>query len=384
MNRREISTVALGTLLSVCGSGPFYVAPAFLGELQRSLGLSLGQLGMISGAENLGIALACMLTSWRLGQVDRRVIFMAAMVCVGGNALIAFATDFYQVLAIRALTGFFGEGPLYAMGYLILGSARSPDRAFGIGIGVVVICAAIVFEAAGSPLLPFGPAAVLVPYAGFAVILAMISALTRYTLPVVAPTGEESASGVRFRVLAALMSIILWSAAAAAFWAFTDTASATLHVDQAAIAHALSVALLVGLVGMVVPVLLGDRLGRAIPLGLATAGLIVSCFLFLGGGDWVQLAIALSIQQFSWNVAVVYQLAGVASIDAGGRYSAYGAVAQIGGMAAGPVIAGAALGLHGYATLPFVVMALGLAAFTLFVLPAPSGSRNTRLKADEA
>jgi predicted MFS family arabinose efflux permease len=381
MNRKEVATVGLGTLLSVCGSGPFYVVPGFLGDLQQSLGLSLAQLGMISGAEGLMIMLACTLVGWRFERIDWRVMLAAAIACVMGNALIAFATDFYQVLAIRALTGLLGEGPLYAMGYVVLGSARNPDRAFGIGIGAVVVSAALVFEAAGWPLLP-GPAAVLVPYAGLALVLAIVAGLARPALPGAAPSDEVDTAAVRLRALTILGSIVLWSAAAAGFWAFTDTASATLHVNPESISHALSASLLIGLAGMILPILLGNRLGRAMPIGLATAGLIASCFLFLASRDWVQLAVALSIQQFSWNVAAVYQLAGVASIDAQGRYSAYGAVAQIGGMAAGPILVGPLLGFYGYNALPFAVLVIGVAALLLFLVRIRTMAREPHRSAE--
>jgi hypothetical protein len=267
------------------------------------------------------------------------------------------------------------------MGYVVLGSARNPDRAFGIGIGAVVVSAALVFEAAGWPLLP-GPAAVLVPYAGLALVLAIVAGLARPALPGAAPSDEVDTAAVRLRALTILGSIVLWSAAAAGFWAFTDTASATLHVNPESISHALSASLLIGLAGMILPILLGNRLGRAMPIGLATAGLIASCFLFLASRDWVQLAVALSIQQFSWNVAAVYQLAGVASIDAQGRYSAYGAVAQIGGMAAGPILVGPLLGFYGYNALPFAVLVIGVAALLLFLVRIRTMAREPHRSAE--
>jgi hypothetical protein len=104
-----------------------------------------------------------------------------------------------------------------------------------------------------------------------------------------------------------------------------------------------------------------------LPLLFGTSGLILSCFLFFSGSTLLQLAIALSMLQVCWDIASVYQLAGIATLGWGGRFSALGAVAQIAGMALGPTLSGAALGRFGYGFMPLAVAGVAAAAFLLFV-----------------
>jgi predicted MFS family arabinose efflux permease len=370
MNRpSQGRVVLLGTLLALCSAGPFYVAPDYLAALQRVHGFTLAQLGYVSGVESLMIGLACAATGFALPRLGWRAMCAAALACVVGNLATVYATTFPAVLGVRALTGLLGEGPLYAMSYAVLGSAANPDRAFGIGVGSVAVSAAAVI--ALEPALGglFGPAAVLFPYALMALTLTAMTVLTRPGSTAEAAAGP-AAPGILMRACAMLLSMILWSAAAGAFWAFTGTAAQALSVSGATMSRALTVALMVGLGGMAVPVLLANRFGRAGPLLLSTLGLVGSCFLFFVSHALFALALALSIMQLCWNVASVYQLAGISTVDRSGRYSAFGGVAQIAGLALGPALAGGPLNQFGFGFMPFAVAGIAGVAFALFVAGA--------------
>src|SRR5882757_9065057 len=119
--RSEASIVLLGTLLCLCSSGPFYVVPAYLEAIQSGYGLSLGQLGTVSGLESFGIAAACTLSGLFIRRLGWRATLASALLCVVGNLLTVEAKSFGIVLSVRTLLGVLGEGPLYAMGYAVLG-----------------------------------------------------------------------------------------------------------------------------------------------------------------------------------------------------------------------------------------------------------------------
>jgi predicted MFS family arabinose efflux permease len=370
MGQGQGRIVFLGTLLALCSSGPFYVAPDYLAALQRVHGFSLAQLGYVSGLESLMICLACAATGFALPRLGWRAMLAAALVCVLGNLLTVFATNVPLVLAIRGLTGLLGEGPLYAMSYAVLGSAANPDRAFGVGVGSVAIGAAVVIGLEPALGGLFGPAAVLTPYAALALLLAVVAIVMRPVTPVQEASSGEAQHRVYLRAGSILVSIILWSTAAAAFWAFTSTAAGALGVSQATVSRALTIALMVGLGGLIVPVLVGNHFGRIKPLLIASAGLALSSILFFSSHALLPLALALSLMQFCWDVSSVYQLAGMATVDESGRFSAFGAVAQIAGMALGPALSGAALSQFGFGFMPFAVGGIVIAAFILFAAAA--------------
>ena len=365
-----------GSLLALCSFGPFYVTPNYLLALQTAHGFSLDQLGYISGSENFLIAIACTVAAFNVRRIGWRMVLAAALVCAAGNFLSMFVTDFPSVLAVRALTGLLGEGPLYAMSFAMLGSAANPDRAFGIGFGAVAVGAAIFLAAEAALDRLLGPAGVLVPYAVLALILGAMSTLWREFSGTGIPVDRTTGS-VRLRAGAMLASIILWSVAAGAFWAFCGTAAGVLGQDETAVSDALAIALTIGLGGILIPIVLGNRFGRVIPLIASTAGLILACFLFFGTSRFLQLAAVLTLFQLCWNVAAVYLPAGIAAIDSTGRYSAFSAVAQIAGMALGPALSGPILVRFGYGFMPFAAAAITLVALVLFIAGARARDAET-------
>ena len=92
-----------GSLLALCSFGPFYVTPNYLLALQTAHGFSLDQLGYISGSENFLIAIACTVAAFNVRHIGWRTMLAATLVCVAGNLLSIFVTDFPSVLAVRAL-----------------------------------------------------------------------------------------------------------------------------------------------------------------------------------------------------------------------------------------------------------------------------------------
>ncbi len=362
----------VGTLLYVCGGGPTYVMPDYLSAAGRALRLSGSQIGWLSGDESLGIALGCILAGWLAARMNWLVVVAAAAVCVAGDRLFVVSPDFRTLLLDRFVTGLAGEGPLYALGYIVLSSAARPHRAFGVALTGVALMAAATLYGEGWLGGVFGDAGALAPCAGAAVILAVLMAWSRSTGAAPHSAANEAAAKVappvRYDAVAILVSIAAWAGAAGAFWAFSETAADAVRVAPAVIAEALSIGVIAGLAGTAAPILLEVRYGRLAPLAVATIGMVGASVLFFASTDLLRLALALALVQFCWNLATVYQLAGLAGVDPDGRYSALGAVAQLAGLALGPAVAGLLVAPLGYSSVTLVLtvgVAVGLALFWL-------------------
>jgi predicted MFS family arabinose efflux permease len=374
----QIRLTIVGTLLYICGGGPTYVMPAYLNDAGRVLGLNAGQIGLLSGAESLGIGIACVLTGLFVKRVNWVVVVIAALMCVVGDGLMMVCRDFQTLSLIRFLTGFGGEGPLYAISYVVLASTARPHRAFGIALtGVAVVAAgALHFESWLNGI--FGDAGALAPCGAVALVLACIIAQSR-SIGIARQDSVRAAAAVRYDAVAILISVAVWSSAAGAFWAFSESASGALHVPPATVAQALSIGVIAGLAGTAAPIFVGTRFGRVPPLGLATLGMIGASILFFASSDLIRLALALSLIQFCWNIATVYQLAGLAGVDPDGRYSALGAVAQLVGLAFGPAVTGLLIGSMGYAAVTVVVTVCTVIGLLLFWLASVLEPRVVRL-----
>ena len=353
----------VGALLCLAGSGIFYLMPGYVGAATRLYTLTASQAGALSGGESLTIGVAALICAWMIGHMDRRLLIACALVTLVGNALTSFMPNFPALMALRLATGFFGEGPLYASSYAVLGLALKPDRAFG--------CAVLVSAAAGSaalaaqgPLLALGLSGLLLP-----VILAGVAfiAVAGWLPKLGGDRAETTASPTsNIPALWLLASIAVWFGAPGFFWAFADTIGVQRGVPEALVDQALALSTLIGLVGLLAPVVLADRFGRTAPMILATGAVIASAWLSVAASGFSLLASAVSLFYVAWNVVSVYQLAALSSADDSGRYAGLGATAQLAGLSAGPLIGGLLLDRMGLAAVTGCVAAFaggGLVCF---------------------
>jgi predicted MFS family arabinose efflux permease len=352
----DLQVTVLGSLLCVAGAGILYVMPALLGHLMDVFHLTASQAGLLSGGESLAIATSSMLSGLFVHKMGRGALLASLAVCVVGDLAVDLVGDLKGLLTVRLLTGVLGEGPLYAMGYSVLGKASDPDRAYGWGILVLVAVSSVAM--AGSAALgrigPYGVAApMVVSCFGAAAALAW---LPRFDAP--SPASAPAPAGGAGKSLWLLVGIGVWFAAPGLFWSFAVPVSAGHGVGQIAIDRALALSAALGLTGSLLPVVLGDRLGRAAPIVVSTAALCVAAAWAAAAADALSLTAALAIFSCAWNAATVYQLAALASVDASGRYTGLAAFAQLVGQAVGPIAGGVVIDRLGLGQVP-----LGVAVF---------------------
>lgn len=339
--------IIVGSLLSLVGSGIFFTMPGYLGDVAAALHLSPERVGLLSGAENLAIGISGLLTSLLLTKVGFKALGAAAALCVTGIVLSGLTNDFHSLLLYRFLTGL-GEGPLYAMSYIVLGMAVNPDRAFGIALVVTVGVSAAILGVPAPILHGLGTTALLLP----TVIAAFLLLPTLRWLPKPDSSAahaelDDSNAGL-LRPMMLLFGMAVWFAAPGMFWAFAETSAAARGVSDASIGIALSLSTLTSLVGPAFPALVGDRMGRTIPFLVCTIGLAGSAAVYPFLTGLTGVALALSVFNICWTGSTVYQMAMTVAALQSGRLAGFAAIAQLAGIAVGGLAGGFLIGAFGY------------------------------------
>jgi predicted MFS family arabinose efflux permease len=365
----DAGRVVLGSLLYTAGSAILYVLPAYLSELSSHLGINEAQMGSITAAENLGIALASMISMLWLTRVDRRVLAVAGTIfCVTFN-LVAFLSRSFGLLVIaRFLTGLLGEGILFSLAFAVLGSTRNPDRSFGIGLTVVVMFGSLVLGSSTYlDRVPVGTGALL-PLAILP--LGIIVALKWMPLgggPAASRSDSAAVGPIGRLAIVAIGGMTIWFAAPGAFWTFAESAAVTRKISAETISIALAIGNTAGLLGSVMAAWQANRWGRFRPIMIATACLSLSVVAFGHSTSLVALALALSAFNIVWNYATVYEMALVVALDPAGRAALGIAAAQVTGFAAGGFFSGLAISEASYAALPIVVCLFSAAGLLVLV-----------------
>lgn len=349
----------LGALLYTAGSAILYVLPAYLGELSAQLGVSEAQMGSITAAENIGIALASVLSAVWLARFDRRKIAaMGVLCCVLFNLAAFFSRRFEWLVVTRFLTGVLGEGILFSLAFSVLASTRNPDRSFGIGLTTVVIFGSVVLGISTYlDRVPYGTGALL----PLAILPLAIFIALKWMPHVPAPVSGQSAAVApptgRLAMLA-IAGMALWFAAPGAFWTFAESAAVARKIPTQSISIALAVGNAAGLLGSVVAAWQMDRWGRLWPITIASVLLCLSVLIYGHCTSVVALAVALSAFNIFWNYATVYEMALVVALDPAGKAAVGIPAAQVIGFAAGGFIAGLVITGASYAALPALVAVL--------------------------
>jgi len=336
---RPLAIMAAAVLSSV-GVLLFNTMPAVVGSAGDALALSNAQLGLPPMIYMLGHTVAAIsVILWVRRVAWRRAMTIALFLLAGGLAAGAIAQDLKTLLGTMFVTGL-GGGAVFGIAMTAMGDTRNPDRSYGLGtFAQVVIPAAVLW------LLP----GMVTPRWGFAGMLLVLAALTlagAVMVPWMANCGRVAESaGTRARgwqplVFAMLVAFGLFVLGDVAVWAFFERIGQAAHVSDAAIGRVLAVSLLAAGAGSLVPVVLGDRLGR-LPMVLGSVFVQILGLAALGSGsDRGTYALIGPVFMFCWTVAVIYQVAAIAAHDATGRYTpAIPAVLGV-GSAAGPVLGG--------------------------------------------
>lgn len=237
-----------------------------------------------------------------------------------------------------------------------------------IGLAPIDVFGALaLFSVIGLVVSAWLPAApVLDPQAGAAVAEAMPIEITPTGAVRVAPARSRRVTIAGFGLL---VVFALWAASEDSLWAMAGVMGA----EQAALTPeglglALSGATAGGLLGSLLLMIVGDRLGRAVPLvTLLIAGGVLKIV-----EGYMTDATAFIVVFVAWNtvyaVAFMYFVSTSAALDADGRWSGPLLAVYLVGSALTPVIGAALVGLLGYQGF---AVALGVASF---VLAVPAGA----------
>ncbi|NYF29926.1 MFS transporter [Microbacterium sp. JAI119] len=386
-------TAAATFAIGIAGYLGVNLSPYMITAAQTGLGLDVLAASWLVTATLLLTAVTGLAIAPLCAGRHRRTVARAGL----GLAVVGFATAALAPAAMLPglLLGGAGAGGAVAASGAALAAFRNPDRVAGFnGLanrGVITVVLAVIPLIGLAPIDVFGalalfsliglvatawlPAApVVAPQAGAAVAEAM---------PIeVPPTGTVRTSPTRTRTVTAagvglLLVFALWAASEDSLWAMAGVMGAEqAGLTPEGLGIALSGATAGGLLGSLLLMIVGARLGRAVPLVI----------LLVAGGalkiveGFVTDPTTFIVIFIAWNsvyaIAFMYFVSTSAALDADGRWSGPLLAVYLVGSALTPVIGAALVGVLGYQGF---AVALGIASFVLAVPAGAIALLSTRL-----
>lgn len=380
-------TAAATFAIGIAGYLGVNLSPYMITALQTGLGIDVLSASWIVTATLLATAITGLVTAPLCAGAYRRLVARVGLAASLLGFVAAALAPAPAIVITGLLVGGIGAGGAVSSAGAALAAFRNPDRVAGFnGLanrGVITVVLAVIPLIGLAPIDVFGALAlfsliglvavawlpsapVADPQAGAAVPEAM---------PVEIPeTASLVASGRRPRAASRvvttagfvlLVTFALWAASEDSLWAMAGVMGAEqAGLTPEGLGLALSGATAGGLVGSLLLMAVGNRLGRAVPLAV---------LLVAGGALKILLGFVADPTTFivvfiAWNtvyaIAFMYFVSTSAALDADGRWSGPLLAVYLVGSALTPVIGAALvdlLGFEGFA------IALGVASFVLAV-----------------
>ncbi len=350
----EFRSIVAAAMMSAAGAVIFLILPMLVGLFVDYRGFTEQQAGVLSSIFFAAYFLTGASAFLWIEHADlRRIGWIAYGLMVAGLAFTAAVKSPLAMATTLGLSGA-GSGALFALGVAVIAQTRNQDRNFGWVLFAQQLSAATLLFLIPSWVVPhWGLSGGLLAIALAVGVMSMSLKLLPELASVARSEGREhgardlGSGGARW----ALVVMVLHFAALSALWTFVERIGAGSGLATSEIGNALALSMLGGLAGAVTVTVLGDRLGRQLPLWLAAIAFLLVAWGYSQPLVWLEFAALAALLSFAWNFVLAYQMGIVTGLDVDGRYSVLIPAAQAGGAMTGPVLGGWLLTVGGYALL---------------------------------
>lgn len=334
-----VATLTLGAL------------PVFIARISQAFDLDSQQAGILAAADLGGCAIGCVACLFVQRRLNWRALLVAAIVVSAlGSVLSVLSTEYSAVLVSRVIAGL-GNGVIVSLVFAALSASSNPDRSFGLYTFGQLVAQAVSIPAFASMVAQFGIDAIFVTLTLLSTALIVIVPFfpqNRDAADSTSPAGREAEIARGFgrllqipaSAIFPLIGLGLYFAGFAAVWAFFDPIGQSATLEIPAIASALGIASLIGILGPLSVLLLQPIFNRMALLGFGTLLHSISLGLLLTTTGFWSFLCATSLFIFSLNFVFPFQMGALSRYDQDGSIAIIALVLQLVCLALGPALGG--------------------------------------------
>ncbi|ANQ48852.1 MFS transporter [Flammeovirga sp. MY04] len=304
-------------LLGNAGLLMIYLLPIMVGAVSEQFNLTPQQSGLFAACDLIGYSMSSISSFFWINKTNwKRMAIISVLVMICGNALATIVGSFPVLLLIRWLTGL-GQGIGVALTLAVINKFGDTDRNFAAYLIITLVFGALCMEG-----ISFFP-----NYEKADVIYAMQIILAIICLPFViqfmSKGGhqlEEKGSSQRIPILVflCLLGVLLMFVGYGGLWSFTERIAVANHFDPEFVSTVLSSGLLIAIPALMIPLFIGSKYGRMLPISISILGLIIYS-LCVGTDDKVYFTIGVLTGSFGVNLIIPYLTGIIADQDQSGK-----------------------------------------------------------------
>jgi len=348
-DRRWVIICAAGCL-SAAGALPFNFAPVIFGSAADTFAFQPHEIGYMNSLFLFMFAISIVATYWLQARINWHSIMYTGPI-LGGVAMVAMSSTpavehWYVGWAIVGLC----FGPVFSIVVPVL--ARLEDSASAFGGKLALETGIPAFMLLLFPILvvpKYGYSGVAV---GSLIALMLMAASAKWipresaqpdasTIPSDDALLETKNTGSRAVVIwVGILTICIYFGGQISTWIFVERSAKILEYGDAGIGLLLFLGKAGAMVGAIVAMALGSKLGRRFPHWLSFAVLITGQLSLLTAPSYVAFMTGAFLFEFGWAFLVPYLMADIGDLDRTGKLIIFVPAAQALGGAYGPALAG--------------------------------------------
>lgn len=344
-------SLTIGIYMALAGYAVMVGLPVISTSWVNNLGFSEVQVGYVTSADLLGLAVGAIFAYFTVAKYDRRYLaIVAAVVAIAANLLCVYFQSYEITLPLR-LTAGIGAGLYTGVAVATIGGHSRPAFAFGMELF------AFAFSQAGElKFLPYlSIEGIYLTFAAtFVIGLMFISWLPRrpadapldVEVDVAEPAGDHHVehrhvpSYVPWLVLTAVVFTYI---NIGGYWAYIELATVGTDASPEWVANMLVYTSFFSLIGCLFAVLLSNRYGLSKPLLVTLIFQASIVLMLIFGITNYSVAFSMFAFNFCWIFVDIYQAAVISNVDRSGRYVSLLPAAQGLGNGLGPAMAATVL-----------------------------------------
>lgn len=372
-------------LAFIAMSGLSYInfLPGVVNALAGNIGFSDAEAGQIVALNGYGGLLGSTAAIFLVHRIRwQPTLLICLSLLLAMDLATIWINDMSWMLGWRFLAGTFG-GLALGMTVAQLARLENPDRAFGTLLFVQFSIGSLVMITLPNLERMMSTHAVFLVMASFSLIsLLFVFPLQAHKLN--STTAKPSAQSISMlhhnnyrHALLLLCAVVGYQLAASAIWAYVGLIGLSASMTNENVNNYIAITGLLGLLGAVLPILLGNRYGRLIWLmtGIALSTIAAVLLNFSQHHQFYVLAMALLF--LAWPAVQSYLLAITAELDPSGKLSTIAAVVSSVGLASGPLMASTLLNDDNFSALLNTCAALFVLSYVLLLKPAQAKQKTT-------
>lgn len=350
------------------------IAPSLVGGMVEQLGFGLTAAAEALAANTLGATAGNILVLVTVTRLRVRYYAIASLLLIAlSEALIAHTATPGMMFGAFCLRGV-GAGVLLAALLIYISRDARKERYFALIFGLQFVVAGLGVFAMPTIFATIGWRGFFLAQMllGLCVLAASLRlANDRHEAEMPAQRGSIMA-WLSMPVALCLAGYMMHFIANSSIWSFLERIGSAMQFPGQTVANAMAIGMLVGAAASVIPISVGLRFGRRLPLFGGIVLIAAATLLLVGNAPIWRFGLAVALFTSAMSITIPYFQGLQSELDPTGRALSAGTVVLNAGWIVGPIMAAIIVERHGYDSL--IYAATGLFALSLLLVVATTRS----------